>query len=68
MNYTGQKSLLIKREGQMKKVRKERKTKQKLLIYDKGKIYFSRETERKFYFILTLAMLLSGLLSYTGLL
>ena len=40
----------------------------KFLRYDNGKIYFSKETERKFYFILTVIILLAGILAKTDLL
>ncbi len=39
----------------------------KVVQYQDGKIFFSRETERKFYFILTILMLLLGLLAKAGL-
>jgi len=38
-----------------------------MIQYKKGKIYFSRELERRFYFILTILMLFLGLLSKAGL-
>ena len=37
------------------------------ILYKNGKMYFTREMERKFYFILTILMLLLGLLAKTGL-
>jgi hypothetical protein len=40
---------------------------QKRFQYKNGKIFFSREMERKFYFILTILMLLVGLLAKVGL-
>ena len=40
----------------------------KMIQYKNGKIYFSKETERAFYFILTILMLLLGLLAKAGLL
>ena len=44
------------------------KTEQKKVIrYKNGKMYFSRETERKFFFILTVIMLLLGLFAKVGL-
>lgn len=44
------------------------KTEQKkILRHEKGKIYFSKETERKIFFFLTLLMLLCGILAKTGL-
>ena len=39
----------------------------KALLHEKGKIYFTRETERKFYFGLTIIMLLFGILAKVGL-
>ncbi len=39
----------------------------KPLIFENGKIYFSKETERKFYFLLTLIMLIAGILYKVGL-
>jgi hypothetical protein len=36
--------------------------------YRNGKIYFSKEAERRFYFILTILMLILGLLAKAGLL
>ena len=39
----------------------------KLIQYKNGKIYFNRETERSFFFILTIVMLLLGLLAKAGL-
>ena len=39
----------------------------KTLLHEKGKIYFTRETEKKFYFGLTIIMLLSGILAKIGL-
>ena len=40
----------------------------KMIQYKNGKIYFSKETERAFYFILTILMLFLGLLAKAGLL
>lgn len=37
--------------------------KKKVMLYADGKIFFTKETERKFYFVLTLIMLLYGILS-----
>jgi len=48
-------------------VKKEISKKKKLLIHENGKIYFSKEAERKFYFALTIAMLLSGIFVKAGL-
>lgn len=46
----------------------EEKDRPKKMIQSKrGKTYFSRETERTFYFILTILMLLLGLLAKAGL-
>jgi hypothetical protein len=39
----------------------------KMIQYQRGKIYFSRETERRFYFILIILMLLLGLFVKAGL-
>ena len=39
----------------------------KTLLHENGKIYFTRETERKFYFVLTIIMLLLGILAKAGL-
>lgn len=39
----------------------------KRVIYENGKVYFSREAERKIFFALTLIMLLTGILSKLGL-
>jgi len=39
---------------------------QKRVQYKNGKVYFSRETERKFFFILTIVMLLLGLIAKAG--
>ena len=38
-----------------------------LLVHEDGKIYFSKENERKFYFLLTIIMLLAGILYRAGL-
>ncbi len=44
------------------------KTEQKKGVqYKNGKIYFSKETERKFFFILTVIMLLVGFFAKIGL-
>ena len=40
---------------------------QKMIQYKSGKTYFSRQVERKFFFILTIIMLLLGLLAKAGL-
>ena len=39
----------------------------KLLLYENGKIYFTRETERKFYFVLMIIMAILGILAKAGL-
>ena len=39
----------------------------KMIQYKNGKIYFSRAMERKFFFILTVIMLLMGLFAKVGL-
>lgn len=39
---------------------------QKLLKYQNGRIYFTKKTERHFYFALMILMLLLGILSKTG--
>ena len=39
----------------------------KMIQYKNGKVYFSQQTERAFYFILTILMLLLGLLAKAGL-
>ena len=36
-------------------------------VYQNGKIYFNRATERKFFFALTIIALLAGFLAKTGL-
>ncbi len=38
-----------------------------LIVYADGKIYFSKENERRFYFLLTIIMLLTGILYKVGL-
>ena len=43
------------------------KKENKPLIFENGKIYFSKENERRFYFLLTLIMLLAGVLYKVGL-
>jgi hypothetical protein len=50
--------------GKMDAEKIERPTKK--IPYGNGKIYFSRRAERKFYFILTVLMLLLGLLAKIG--
>jgi hypothetical protein len=39
----------------------------KILLHEGGKIYFSKETERKLFFILTIVMLIAGICSKIGL-
>jgi hypothetical protein len=39
----------------------------KMLKYKKGKTYFSRKTERRFFFIMTVILLLMGLFAKVGL-
>ena len=38
----------------------------KILFHKNGKIYFSRKTERTFYFVLTIIMLVVGVLAKIG--
>lgn len=40
----------------------ERERQEKILIHRKGKTYFSKKTERRFFFVLTVMMLLWGIL------
>lgn len=40
----------------------------KSVYYENGRFYFTKETERSFYFVLTLVMLAAGILYKTGLL
>lgn len=40
----------------------------KWFVYQDGRFYFTRLAERKFYFILTVAMLLAGILYKLGVL
>ncbi len=51
-----------------KNSRKNGDKRTKLLVHENGKIYFSKENERRFYFLLTIIMLLAGILYKTGLL
>ena len=37
-------------------------------VFQDGKIYFSRTTERRFYFLLTIVLAILGILAKTGLL
>lgn len=39
----------------------------KVLLYDRGRTYFSREGERKLFFVLTVVMLVLGVLVKLGL-
>lgn len=43
------------------------KNQKKIILYDKGIFYYSKETERKFYFVLTIIMLSLGILTKLGL-
>lgn len=36
--------------------------------YENGRFYFTKETERSFYFVLTIIMLVTGILYKTGVL
>ena len=48
----------------MKKIEKKNMLKQKkIFVYNGGKIFYSKKAERKFYFILTMIMLLLGVLA-----
>ena len=38
------------------------------VYYENGRFYFTRETERSFYFVLTLIMLVIGIFYKTGIL
>lgn len=40
---------------------------QKAFLHEDGKTYFSKSTERKFFFFLTLVMMVWGILSKLGL-
>lgn len=40
----------------------------KMFIYENGRFYFTKMAERKFYFVLTLIMLLAGILYKVGIL
>ena len=40
----------------------------KLFIYEDGRLYFSKQTERSLFFVLTLGMLASGVLVKLGIL
>jgi hypothetical protein len=42
--------------------------KKKMLICENGKVYFSRELERTFYFVLAILLLVSGLMYKIGVL
>ncbi len=42
------------------------KERRKSLFYQNGKFYFTQKTERRFFFIMTLIMLLLGLLVKLG--
>ncbi len=47
-------------EIQKIKSKEAKKTKAKKIILENGKLFFTRETERKFFFFMTLFMLLMG--------
>lgn len=49
-----------------RKGEKMQKPKNPKIICQAGRIYFSRESERRFYFILTLIMLIWGILYKIG--
>ena len=52
----------------MRKILKDpEQNRKKSIRYGNGRIYFTREMERKFFFILTLIMLLAGAVSASGL-
>jgi hypothetical protein len=40
----------------------------KMIIYENGRFYFTKMAERKFYFVLTLIMLVAGILYKMGIL
>ncbi len=42
--------------------------KKKMLIFEDGKVYFSRDLERNFYFVLAIVLLLSGVMYKIGVL
>ena len=44
------------------------KPKKKLLILENGKVYFSRDLERNFYFVLAIVLLLAGVMYKIGVL
>ncbi len=57
-----------KKEGGMTLSTKDKiKSKKKWLHYENGRTYFTRESERKLFFILTVFMLVSGILMKAGL-
>lgn len=47
---------------------KNDKNRKPAVHYENGRFYFTKETERSFYFILTLMMLVAGILYKTGIL
>jgi len=52
----------------MKSVTQDSIHEKRVVVYQRGKIYFNRETERKFYFVLTIIMAVFGVLVQTGIL
>ena len=57
-----------KKEGGMTLSTKDKiKPQKKWLHYENGRTYFTRESERKLFFILTVFMLVSGILMKAGL-
>jgi hypothetical protein len=48
--------------------RKNNKGQKKTLCYQNGRLYFTKQAERSFYFILTLVMLVAGVLYKSGIL
>ena len=42
------------------------KTTQKTFTYENGRLYFSKQTERSLFFVLTLGMLAGGVLAKLG--
>jgi hypothetical protein len=42
--------------------------KKKMLIFENGKVYFSKDLERNFYFVLAILLLVSGLMYKIGVL
>ncbi|QTA83028.1 Uncharacterized protein dnl_54210 [Desulfonema limicola] len=50
----------------MESIDNSRKQGTKILVFKHGRTYFTKEGERRFYFFLTLLMLLSGILYKIG--